>query len=158
MNLLMNFSSNLTLVIAAIALIVALFAVVQNLTLQKLRNLFFAGNKAANLEEFIIALSTKVNTLDTQADYIEKAIQELRERQQSSIQKIGVVRYNPFDDNGGNLSFSIALLDGHDNGVVITSMHGRETNRIYSKPVNAGQSEFTLTKEEQEAIRSSKTL
>lgn len=154
----MNPLQNIALALAAIALIVALFAVVQNLTLQKLRNQFFAGNKAANLEEFILALSKKVNALDAQADYTETAVQELRNTQMSSIQKIGLVRYNPFADNGGNLSFSMALLDGHNSGVVITSMHGRETNRIYAKPITKGESEFTLTKEEQQAINSSKNL
>ena len=69
------------------------------------------------------------------------------------MQKVGVVRFNPFDDGGGNFSFSLALLDGHDNGVIITSMYGRQQNRIYTKKISQGASETALTEEEQQAMQ-----
>lgn len=142
-------------VVAGLALIVGVLTFIQNLALQKMRKTFFAGKQASDLEEFIIKQNSKLNDLHTRADYIEEAINNLKNMQKLSIQKIGMVRYNPFADDGGNLSFSIALLDEHQNGVVITSMHGRESNRIYAKPIKQGKSEFTLTQEEQQAISSS---
>jgi len=69
-----------------------------------------------------------------------------------SITRIGFVRFNPFGDTGGDQSFSIALINAQNNGVVISSLHGRQETRVYSKPVVGGESEYTLTKEEKEAI------
>ena len=73
-----------------------------------------------------------------------------------NIQKVGLIRFNPFDDAGGNISFAIALLSDHDDGVVISSLHGRGGTRVYSKPIKSGKSEFKLTDEEIQAIKEAK--
>ncbi len=152
----MNYLELITLILAGCALLTAVFAVIQSLRLKKLTSELFAGKKATSLEEFIMNQNKKLNELAFQANTAEEAIKNLSEKQKHTIQKIGLVRYNPFEDNGGNQSFSIALLDDHNNGVVITSMHGREHNRIYSKPVKQGKSGFQLTAEEEQAIAESK--
>ena len=144
--------------VAGIALVTAFFSLFLSLKLQGLRKQFFAGKNAAGLEEFIINQNKKINDLTKQAEYIEKELKNLKEQQKFSVQKIGLQRYNPFSDDGGNLSFSMALLDDHDNGVVITSMHGRDQNRIYAKPIKQGKSDFQLTAEENTAIKQSKNL
>jgi hypothetical protein len=64
-----------------------------------------------------------------------------------------MVRYNPFNDTGGDQSFSLALLDLRDNGFVITSIHGREVDRIYAKQIDNGKSKHNLSAEEIEAIK-----
>lgn len=69
------------------------------------------------------------------------------------IQKVGIVRFNPFKELGGDQSFSIALLDGRDNGIVLTSLYTREGNRVYAKPVQNGTSSYHLSEEEKEAIK-----
>ncbi len=145
---------NLNLIISLAALVLAIIAVVLAAGLQKMRNTFFKGSRAENLEQVIINQNKKLNELAGQQDYTEKAVKELRDIQTISIQKIGITRYNPFNDNGGNLSFSLAIMDGRNNGVVITSMHGREVNRIYAKPIKNSKSEFSLTEEERGAIES----
>jgi hypothetical protein len=66
---------------------------------------------------------------------------------------VGLVRYDAFDDMGGHLSFSAALLDAAGNGVVITSINGRQDTRCYAKPVRGGESEYNLSAEEEAAIR-----
>jgi hypothetical protein len=71
----------------------------------------------------------------------------------STVQKIGLVRYDAFDDMGGHLSFSAALLDGGGSGLVITSINGRQDTRCYSKVIQNGTSANNLTNEEAEAIR-----
>ncbi len=70
-----------------------------------------------------------------------------------SIQRVGVVRYNPFEDTGGNQSFALALLDSEANGVVLSSLHSRQVTRVYLKNIHAGRSETALSDEEAEALR-----
>lgn len=82
-----------------------------------------------------------------------KELENLKKESKFSLQKIGILRYNPFSDVGSNQSFSIALLDGNDNGIVITSFYTREGNRIYGKPIKGGNSEYSLSNEEKEAIK-----
>jgi len=65
---------------------------------------------------------------------------------------LGVVRFNPFSDVGGDQSFAIALVDGHGNGVVISSLYGRHDIKVYAKPLKKWESEYTLTDEEKQAI------
>jgi hypothetical protein len=154
----MNYLPIAAIAVSVLALLTSLVAVIKLSKILKTSKIFFEGKQAASLEDFIINQSKKINELGTQAAYIEDAVKDLREIQKDSIQKMGVVRYNPFADNGGNLSFSMAILDARDNGVVITSMHGREQNRIYAKPILNGKSEFTLTAEEEKAITSSKII
>jgi hypothetical protein len=69
-----------------------------------------------------------------------------------ALQNFHMVRYDAFDDMGGRLSFSAALLDDHGDGVVITSINGRTETRTYAKPVNRMTSDHNLSEEEREAI------
>jgi len=87
---------------------------------------------------------------------LSKELKNLKEKNLFSIQKISIFRYNPFSDIGSNQSFSIALLDGNDSGVIITSLYTREGNRTYGKPIEKGISKYTLSEEEKEAIERAK--
>jgi len=78
---------------------------------------------------------------------------QLAEHMQGALQHVGVVRFDAFDDMGGRLSFSAALLDAHDDGLVITSINGRQDTRCYAKQVRAGTSIHNLSDEEEQAIR-----
>ena len=75
------------------------------------------------------------------------------ERTRRSLQHIGMVRFNPFDDTGSDQSFAIALLDDRRDGVVISSLHGRANTRVFAKPVADGGSPHHLSDEEAQAIR-----
>jgi len=66
---------------------------------------------------------------------------------------VAVLRYDAFEDVGGRLSFSCALLDDQGDGVVITSINGRQDTRVYAKPIIEGKSRYNLSTEEEEAIR-----
>jgi type II secretory pathway component PulM len=70
-----------------------------------------------------------------------------------AVQRVGLVRYDAFDDMGGRLSFSLALLDASGDGVVVTSINGRQDTRVYAKPVRRGVSDHNLSDEEADAIR-----
>jgi len=69
------------------------------------------------------------------------------------MQRVGVVRYNPFADTGSNQSFVLALLDAHGNGFVLSSLHSRQATRVFLKSLSAGRAETPLSTEESEAIR-----
>jgi hypothetical protein len=71
----------------------------------------------------------------------------------ATVQHAALVRYDAFEDVGGRLSFSCALLDDHGSGVVLTSINGRQETRVYAKPVTAGTSSYNLSTEEHEAIQ-----
>ena len=72
---------------------------------------------------------------------------------EGAVRRVGVIRYDAFEDVGGRLSFSCALLDDHGNGVVMTSINGRQDTRVYAKPITDGRSPYNLSIEEEEAIR-----
>lgn len=69
------------------------------------------------------------------------------------VQRVGLVKFNPFDETGGDHSFSLALLDGNKNGIIITSLHTRERTRFYLKEVLAGKTKLELSKEEDKALK-----
>ena len=83
---------------------------------------------------------------------ITSFIQTLDKNLENCIQKIGIVRYNAFKDTGSDLSFAVALLDEKNNGVVFNGIYSREMSNIYAKPVENGNSKYTLSNEETEAI------
>ena len=95
-----------------------------------------------------------------QIQRLERAIRALHatdKKQQAqiegSVRNVALLRYDAFEDVGGRLSFSCALLDDHGNGVVLTSINGRQETRVYAKPVAQGTSSHNLSLEEEEAIR-----
>jgi len=70
-----------------------------------------------------------------------------------AVRHVGLVRYDAFEDVGGRLSFSCALLDDYGSGVVMTSINGRQDTRVYAKPISEGRSSYNLSSEEEDAIR-----
>jgi len=105
-----------------------------------------------NLKEIL----SQFKDLKEDFEKILKELESLKKENEFNIQKVGIVRFNPFKEIGGDQSFSIALLDGNDDGVVITSLYSREGNRVYGKPIKGGQSEYLLSGEEKEAIQIAK--
>ena len=83
---------------------------------------------------------------------IKKEIAGIRELDRYHIQKVGMVRFNPFRETGGDHSFSIALLDANNTGLILTGIHTRERTRIYTKAVKNGKGEFELSDDEKKAL------
>lgn len=71
----------------------------------------------------------------------------------ADIQKVGLVKFNSFKEAGGDNSFSLVLLDGNKNGIIITSLHARERTRLYIKDVNSGKVNIKLSDEEEKALK-----
>ncbi|MGB9743288.1 MAG: DUF4446 family protein [Minisyncoccales bacterium] len=115
-------------------------------------NFFKKKKEPKNLKEVL----KQFKILEDNLKEISSEIEKLKQEQSFSIQKIGLLRFNPFPGMGGNQSFSLALLNSYDDGVVITSLYTREGNRIYSKTIKQGRSPFPLSSEEIKAIEMAK--
>ncbi len=117
----------------------------------------FRGIKKENIEEM---LNHQLDLSEKMRQDIERLFQDgavVRNIAKKSIHKTGIVRFNPFQDTGGDQSFSVALLDADDTGFVVSSLHSRDGTRMYLKPIVKGISEkYKLTKEEEEAIKKAK--
>ena len=141
------------LVVAASGLSLSLLSWWNFRSLNRLRQTFFAGSTGADMETVINSLAENFRQLEREKMTLEETLRQLKANFGLAVQKVGVVRYNPFDDGGGNFSFSIALLDGRGSGTVITSLHGRQQNRTYAKRIRDGRGDSELTEEEQQAVR-----
>ena len=105
------------------------------------------------MEKVLLDQLQETKELDREIQELFEISNRLRELGMKSIHKTAVMRFNPFKEVGGNQSFCVALLDGKNSGVVITSLHTREGTRVYSKPVILGkETNFPLTEEEKSTI------
>ena len=95
----------------------------------------------------------RVERVEKQNANILNQINGLDKDLEGCIQKVGILRYSAFQDTGSDLSFTLALLDEHDDGVVFNGIYSREMSNIYAKPIENGKSKYTLSEEEQEAIK-----
>jgi hypothetical protein len=138
-----------------IALVVALLLA---LRLHKLRREYavLRGNKGEERDIFSAVGRTlrRLEASDRRIDEVVQGLQQQGEIDRYSLQRFGIVRYNAFEEMGGNLSFSLAILDDHGDGLVLTSINGRADSRTYAKPIKALSSPHTLSDEEREAIAS----
>ena len=80
-------------------------------------------------------------------------LNRLSRQLEGAIQRVGVVRYNPFEDTGSNQSFVLAMLDARGDGFVLSSLHARQATRMFLKPVRSGRADSAVSEEEAEAIR-----
>lgn len=115
-------------------------------------NLFKKDKEPKDLKKIL----KQFEDLKKEVERISQGLENLKKEGKLSIQKVGIVRYNPFSEVGGDQSFSIALLDGNNDGVVVTSLYSREGNRVYGKPVKSGISEYSLSNEEKKTIEKAK--
>ncbi|MBI5530728.1 MAG: DUF4446 family protein [Candidatus Doudnabacteria bacterium] len=150
----MNFNLSIfNLILIVLTLMGLGYCLWQITSLNRLRKSFFKSSDGLDLEQVIYSLSSSLQDGQRQQQALENALIELREKTSFAVQKVGLVRFNPFDDGGGNFSFCLALLDEHNSGVVITSMHGRQQNRIYTKKIDDGKSDSQLNDEELQAVK-----
>ncbi|MFA7169299.1 MAG: DUF4446 family protein [Candidatus Paceibacterota bacterium] len=121
--------------------------------LKKNAQILFSGKKAVDLEDVILRQIEKGKVLEQAIIALRDADQRILKTLSYAVQKVGMIRFNPFDEVGGNQSFAVALLDNYNSGVIILSLYSRDGVRIYAKPIQAGKSEYQLSKEEEDALR-----
>ncbi|WP_027628364.1 DUF4446 family protein [Ruminiclostridium cellobioparum] len=115
-------------------------------------NRFMNGLSDRNMEELLENCLESVNSVNSRNRDIELKINEIERYLIQCIQKVGIVRFNAFDNVGSDLSFSIALLDNNDSGIIISGIYARDSSSTYAKPVTLGKSKYTLSAEEIQAI------
>lgn len=155
-----NFAQNyLFFILLAIAIFLLVFLVwniafqIQLTRLKKKNKALFTGNKIKNLEDVLLEQAKNLKLLDKDIQELYSISNQINHLAARGFHKSGMVRFNPFKDVGGDQSFSLALLDGKNDGLTISSLFTREGSRVYSKSIIGGKTEkYPLTEEEKEAI------
>lgn len=127
--------------------------------LKKLRKSYVAmmqGTGVEDLEGVITSMQEKQAEQRLHIEQQSSRISQIEKRIPQLKSNVTMKRYNAFSNAGSDLSFSVAILNDEQDGVVITSIHSREGAYIYGKPVEKGESKYSLTPEEQEVIQSTK--
>jgi hypothetical protein len=140
---------------AVVAVIALLLALVLSKRLRRMRQQYLVLQEGAEGESFLEAMARKtaaVDQLRTDVSGLNDQVEHLRVDLADAIRHVAVVRYDAFNDMGGRMSFSAALLDDAGDGVVVSSINGRTETRTYAKGVKAGASDAELSPEEVQAI------
>ena len=135
-----------------ILLIILLVNAVQIHKLKKKYKMFMDGKNAKTLEESIMSRMDQMDYLISSNKKNENDIQTIYKNLKSTFQKVGLVKYDAFQEMGGKLSFSLALLNETNDGFIINAMHSREGCYTYIKEIIDGNSVITLADEEKEAL------
>ncbi len=120
--------------------------------LEKRLDKFMLGKDAKSLEKDIIALYEDNKFIKINMDKNKKDINTLYKNMESAFQKVGIVKYDAFQQMGGQLSFSLALLDENNNGFVLNSVHSTEGCYTYTKEIKNGECAISLGDEEKKAL------
>lgn len=158
-NMVANFITvNLPYVLAVLAILILCSLIVFiniNIKLNRLVRRYrrlMQGAEGRNLEGLLLAHIDEVRQATKECEALRRQCQELAAQSRRAVQKVGVVRFNAFADIGSDLSYAVALLDGDNNGVVLSSIFSRDDARTYAKPIENGESRYFLTAEEQQAL------
>lgn len=145
--------ATIALLLVSIALVAAVaFLLVRVRRLDRTLEALTRGADGTSLSAIVETHLDKVYAMGRQVDGLDVRASTLEREGRKAFQRLGLVRYNPFEDTGGNQSFVVALLDTDGDGFIITSLHSRQATRMYAKPVRGGRSDTTLSTEEVEAL------
>lgn len=153
-----NYSLTALILLSIFALcIVVFFAVIIRLNkITKQYKTLLKGVDGKNLEQLMLNNAKTLEQAIFKLEIMEDRLKNVEQATVKSIQRVGIVRFNAFQEMGGDLSYSLALLDQKGNGVIVSSIYGRDEARTYAKPIKAGKSTYQLSEEEELAIQ--KTL
>ena len=140
-------------IIVLILLILIIVAFKSISSLEKKYRKLTRGINNKNIEEVIHSYMDKVDTAVAMSESTKKSLDQAEKRLNKCIQKVSIVRYRAFDDVGSDLSFSIAILDNDNSGVIITGIYGRNDSTTYAKPIDKGLSRYDLSEEEQRVLK-----
>ncbi len=144
----------IVMLILMIALFIFLILTINKFKkLEKKYNKFMQGKKAESLEDEIAGLFHDNRLIRSENEKNRKEIIAINKKMARTFQKIGLEKYDAFNQSGGKLSFALCLLDENDNGFLLNSVHGTDgINYSYSKEINAGVADVELSGEESKAL------
>jgi len=152
----LEFISTYGIYIIGSLLFIILLSLIKLISLQSKYNNYMMKSSAKNVEGLINEYLEKVELSLSKEDNLTTRIENLEAEMLSCIKKVGVIRYNPYEDMGANLCFAVALLNDHNDGVVFNGIFDRSGSRTYAKPITDGKSEYVLSEEELTAIDNAK--
>ncbi len=139
------------MVILLLAFIIVMIRV--SILNKRYKNFMKKIGNGKNIEEDLQNYMYKVEKVENHNAEISGQINTIKQDLTKCIQKVGMYRYSAFKDTGSDLSFTLALLDENNDGVVLNGIYSREMSNIYAKPVKNGKSTYTITEEEEKAIK-----
>ncbi len=148
-----------TIVIAALSFLVILLVVWVTLisynlgVLRRSQRILSRGMTDSSLQDILAKHFIRVDGLEDRIGHLENDLDVLHNLQLNAVQRIGLIRYDAFDDMGGELSFALALLNEHGDGIVMSTITGRQENRTYTKQVIKGRAAIQSSTEENAAIK-----
>ncbi len=143
----------ITTVIALIAVIIAVINTVKYSKLNRKYNFFMKGRAAKSLEAEIIEIFEENRAIREDVNKAADDIKDIFRTLETTYQKMGLVKYDAFDQMGGKLSFCLALLDESDNGFLLNSVHSTDSSYCYIKRIVNGKSRIELSGEEEKALQ-----
>ncbi|WNR44579.1 DUF4446 family protein [Paenibacillus roseipurpureus] len=135
--------------------VLLVYVIIISIRLSSLRKRYMRminGASVDNMEQLLLQVQEGLNEQKAESAKASASIHSMRQMMMKMTSKVGIRRYNAFNDGGSDLSFTIAMLNEEQDGVVVTGIHSREQMYVYAKPVEKGQSSYTLSPEEREAI------
>lgn len=159
MDIILSFirTDNFLLILLGLICLLFILYVINIIKLRKIRKEYIRfmeklGN-GTNLEEILGKHIDKMNKVIAKNEELQDFCVRLDTDMKNCIQKVGIYRYNAYKDTGNDLSFTVALLNEKNDGVVFNGIYSREMSNIYAKPIIKGESKYRITEEEQEAIK-----
>lgn len=143
----------IAIILGGIATVAGVLALVRQHAMSRRLRVFLQGRDGQSLEEALRRQIEKATRHDADIEELRKASEYLHKAIQASLRKVAIERYNPFAEVGSNQSFTIALLDAHNSGVVITSLHSRDATRVYAKAIRNGAALQHLSGEEERTVK-----
>lgn len=160
LNIIAQHSAEFLMVLAGLMLVLLAFVISSQVRMSRLtaryRKLMVKSDQV-DMETLMAEYARLAQQLDVRLGTLEQNHQSLRVDCQLHVQRLLLSRYNAFENTGSDLSFSLALLDEAGDGVVLTSIFGRDESRLYAKPVVQGKSTYALSKEEMDTIKQALT-
>ncbi len=141
--------------LAALVVVLIIILIVNSVKMSKLKKnykIFMEGKDAKSLEDTLIRRLDQIDDLMESDKENKEAIQVVLDHLDATYQKVGLVKYDAFNEMGGKLSFSLALLNRKNDGFIINAMHSREGCYTYIKEIISGNSVILLSEEEKEAL------
>lgn len=124
-----------------------------NLRSERRWNALMRGTDGRNLESILQAHLAEKERLEAEIESLQARVRHVEEKGRNAKRHVGLVRFDAFDEIGGHQSFAVALLDDRGDGLVLSTIVGRETARVFAKAIVAGRSERELSGEERRALR-----
>jgi hypothetical protein len=154
-----NFINNaqvyITLSLVILVFILIIIIIMNNVSLNRLETRYrklMRGATNKNIEEMVVSYLDKIDEVKEENEGMKRMYDQIHGELKTCVQKTSVIRYRAFEDVGSDLSFSVALLDGNHDGVILTSIYGRNESTTYAKPIDKGISRYDLSEEEKKVL------